>query len=279
MNLRLLTVLILAALALALTVCGGGKRDAAAPGDDLARIKQSGVLRVGVKSDTPPFGFKRGETLAGFDIDIADALVQQMGLKDVTFVPVTSANRLAKLQAGEVDCVIASMTITRTRAREVDFTIPYFQDGQALLVKGDSAIQSYLDLAGKKVGAVKGSTSAANMKQVAPEAQIVAFDSFAALLAGLESGKVEAITSDQLILQALAQSAKTKDLRIAGDRFSTEPYGIAVRKNQSRLRGALDEAVQGIWENGRWQLIFDTWFGPRAKFHTSSTFSITPYPR
>ncbi len=279
MNVRRLPVLLLAALVLVLSACGGGERAKPAPGDDLARITQSGVLRVGVKTDTPPFGFKRGETLAGFDIDIADALVQQMGLKDVTFVPVTSANRLAKLESGEVDCVIASLTITRTRAREVDFTIPYFQDGQALLVAAESPVRSYVDLTGRTVGAVKGSTSAANMKQVAPEAQIVTFDSFTALLAGLEGGKVDAITSDQLILQALAQTAKTQGLRIAGDRFSTEPYGIAVRQNQSRLRGALDEALQGIWENGRWQLIFDTWFGPRAKFHTSSTFSITPYPR
>jgi len=278
MSLRHLSVLLLAGLVLAMTACGGGDR-AAAAGDDLARVTQAGVLRVGVKADTPPFGFKRGDTLAGFDIDIAHALAQQMGLKDVVFVPVTSANRLAKLQAGEVDCVIASMTITRTRAREVDFTIPYFQDGQALLVKGDSPVRSYLDLSGRKVGAVKGSTSASNMKQVAPDAVVVAFDSFAALLAGLEAGTVDAITSDQLILQALAQGAKTAGLRIAGDRFSTEPYGIAVRQNQSRLRGALDEALQGIWEKGRWQLIFDTWFGPRAKFHTSSTFAITPYPR
>jgi len=277
---RLLPVLILAALALVLAACGSGDRAAAGPaGDDLARVKQAGVLRVGVKVDTPPFGFKRGDTLAGFDIDIADALSQQMGLKDVTFVPVTSANRLQKLQAGEVDCVIASMTITRSRGRDVDFTIPYFQDGQALLVKGDSAVQSYLDLAGKKVGAVKGSTSAANLKQVTPDAEVVTFDSFATLVAGLESGKVEAITSDQLILQALAQGAKTKGLRIAGDRFSTEPYGIAVRENQSELRDALDEALQGIWENGRWQLIYDTWFGPRAKFHTTTSFAITPFPR
>ena len=114
MSLRHFSVLLLAGLVLAMTACGGGR--AAPSGDDLARVTQAGVLRVGVKADTPPFGFKRGDTLAGFDIDIAHALAQQMGLKDVVFVPVTSANRLAKLQAGEVDCVIASMTITRNRA-------------------------------------------------------------------------------------------------------------------------------------------------------------------
>lgn len=272
-------ILILAAVALALSACGGGSRAQAPIYDTMQQVKAANVLRVGVKTDTPPFGFKRGGEVAGFDVDLAYALAQELGIKDVQLVPVTSADRIQKLNAGEVDCIIASMTITRTRERDVDFSIPYFMDGQALLVKADGTIQSYQDLAGKKVGAVKGSTSGSNMKQVAPDCEVVQLGGFPALLKALDEGSVDAITSDSLILNALMRnSGKAASYRIAGDRFSTEPYGIAMRENQSVWRDAVNNALQELWENGRWQMIFDTWFGPRSKYATEITFSITPYP-
>jgi polar amino acid transport system substrate-binding protein len=270
---------LLALVILALAACGGS-RVGAPIYDTLQQVKAANVLRVGVKADTPPFGFKRGGELAGFDIDLAYALAQELGIKDVAFVTVTSADRIQKLNAGEVDCLIASMTITRAREHEVDFTIPYFMDGQALLVKADAPIRSYQDLAGRKVGAVRGSTSASNMQQVAPDCQVVQLGGFPDLLKALDAGSVDAITSDSLILTALMRnSGKADAYRIAGDRFSTEPYGIALRQNQSPWRDAVNEAVQKLWENGRWQLIYDTWFGPRSKYATETTFSITPFPR
>jgi polar amino acid transport system substrate-binding protein len=270
---------LLALVILALAACGGSR--AGTPiYDTLQQVKAANVLRVGVKADTPPFGFKRGGELAGFDIDLAYALAQELGIKDVAFVTVTSADRIQKLNAGEVDCLIASMTITRAREHEVDFTIPYFMDGQALLVKADAPIRSYQDLAGRKVGAVRGSTSGSNMQQVAPDCQVVQLGGFPDLLKALDAGSVDAITSDSLILTALMRnSGKADAYRIAGDRFSTEPYGIALRQNQSPWRDAVNEAVQKLWENGRWQLIYDTWFGPRSKYATETTFSITPFPR
>ena len=263
-----------------LTACGGGSNRTAAPMlDTMQQVKAANILRVGIKADTPPFGFKRGGELAGFDVDLAYALAQQLGIKDVQFVAVTSADRIKKLMDNEVDVVIASMTITRTREQQVDFTIPYFMDGQALLVKADSSIQSYQDLAGKKVGAVRGSTSGSNMTQVAPDCTVVQLAGFSAMLKALDDGTVDAVTTDSLILTGLMRnSSKPEAYRIAGNKFSTEPYGIAVRENQSQWRDAVNDALQEMWENGRWQLIFDTWFGPRSKYATETTFSITPYP-
>jgi polar amino acid transport system substrate-binding protein len=264
----------------AMASCGASRSDATASGDLNAKILAAKHVRVGVKADTPPFGFRQGEAWFGFDVEIALALFQELGIAEVEFVPVTSANRIDKLIAGEVDCVIASMTITRTRDKQVDFTIPYFQDGQALMVRKDSAVQSYLDLGGLKVGAVKGSTSAANMRQVAPEAMIVSVADYQSLINALIQGKVDAISSDSIILLGLSKkSGKEDDLRFAGDQFSIEPYGIACPENQSNFRDNLNEGLQRIWENGRWQLIYDTWFGPRAKYHVQSGFAMTPYPR
>ncbi len=253
---------------------------AAAPREDIfARVMADKRVRIGVKADTPPFGVASGDTYVGFDIDIAMAVAKQLGIEQVEFVPVTSADRIKRLLHGDVDMVVASMTITRYREKKVDFTLPYFQDGEGLLVKKESPIASYLDLAGKTVGCVKGSTSSYYMKQVAPDCATKVYANFDELMAGFDKDEVDAITTDTLILIGLMKNAREPDAyRLAGDRFTTEPYGIAVPENQSRWRDALDSAIQELWENGRWQVICDSWFGPGAKYETSVNFSITPYP-
>jgi len=269
------------AAVLTLAACSVGGRTTAAATGTWERVKAAGILRVGIKSDTPPFGAVDGKgNYSGFDVDIAQAVAHQLGIDQVVFVPVTSANRVEKLLGGEVDVLAASMTITRTREKSVDFSIPYFQDGQSLLVPAASAITSYLDLGAKRVGAVEGSTSVANMRQVAPEATVVGFADFPALMDALRTGKVDAITSDWFILRGLQLREKSADsVRLAGGRFSTEPYGLAVAENQSDFRDAVSGAIQELWENGGWQTIHDTWFGPRTRFASDHRFTITPYPR
>ncbi|MBA3710717.1 MAG: transporter substrate-binding domain-containing protein [Planctomycetes bacterium] len=278
-------------LAMLLSGCAENRdpqNPAAAHGDDATAVIAAKRIRVGVKADTPPFGSKSGETYIGFDIDIALAVAKQLEsiLKtpalEVEFVPVTSHNRIEKLLAGEVDMLVASMTITRYRdqVQNLDFTVPYFQDGQSLLVLKDSPIQSYQDLAGRSVGCVRGSTSSWYLNQVAPDCKPTKYEDFPSLFAALDAGQVDAATSDLLILMGRMRSAKDPAAyRIAGDRFTTEPYGIAVRENQSTWRDSLNEAIQQLWENGRWRVIADTWFGAQSAYPTQLNFGITPYPK
>jgi ABC-type amino acid transport substrate-binding protein len=284
--------LVIAAFAMVLAACGETKPTPpaaanpaptppkSAPGDVYARVMKEKRVRIGVKADTPPFGMKVGDAFTGFDIDIAMAVAKQLGIEQVDFVPVTSANRIVKLLNGDVDMVVASMTITRYRELKVDFVYPaYFQDGQALLVKQDSPVQSYLDLGGKTVGCTKGSTSSYYMKQVAPDCATKVYPDFPAMMQGIANGEVDAVTSDMLILIGLMKNAPDPAAyRIAGDRFTTEPYGIAVVENQSKWRDALSDALQDLWENGRWQVICDSWFGPGAKYETKLNYAITPFP-
>jgi ABC-type amino acid transport substrate-binding protein len=284
-------LLVIAAFALLLAACGettptptpAAAKPAppkAAAGDIYARVIKEKRVRIGVKADTPPFGMKLGDSFTGFDIDIAMAVAKQLGVEQVDFVPVTSANRIVKLLNGDVDMVVASMTITRYRELKVDFVTPaYFQDGQALLVKQDSPVQSYLDLGGKTVGCTKGSTSSYYMKQVAPDCATKVYADFPSMMQGFADGEVDAVTSDMIILMGLMKAAPDPAAyRIAGDRFTTEPYGIAVQENQSKWRDALSNALQDLWENGRWQIICDSWFGPGAKYETKINYVITPFP-
>jgi polar amino acid transport system substrate-binding protein len=262
-------------------VLGGGVPSKG--GDVLERVRERGVLRVGVKADAPPLGWQDEFGRYGFDVDIAQAVFDELkgplGLGKLEFVTVTSSDRVDKVAGGDVDMAVATMTITRSREEDVDFTIPYFQDGQALLVRADSAVSSYMDLAGKSVGVVKGATSGPTIREAQPDCTVREYGDYDAAVAGLVAGEVEAVTSDMLILMGLRlRSADPEGLRIAGERFSTEPYGIAVAENQSEWRDALNGAIQRLWLTGRWQRIYEDWFGESARYSTDVEFAVEPFP-
>ncbi len=252
----------------------------AAQGDLLERVLHDKRVRIGVKGDTPPFGMAQGGGYVGFDVDIATALAGALGIEDIVFVPVTSADRMEMIEKGEVDMLVASMSITRYRERRVDFSLPYFQDGQGLLVRHGSTVGGYLDLAGRKVGTVKGSSSSYYLHQVSPDCTPVVVADFPALLALLEHDQVDAITSDQTILIGLMANAPDPSAyRLAGTPFTIEPYGVAVPQNQSHWRNAIDRALMEICERGQWQAITDLWFGPGTKYSHRIDFHPPIYPR
>jgi polar amino acid transport system substrate-binding protein len=237
-------------------------------------------ITVGVSAFAPPFGVRRGGVYQGFDIDIAEAVFRGLGIDEIVYVPVTSEQRIPFLLEGKVDAVVANMTITRSREAQVDFSIPYFQDGISLMVAKDAPIKTYQDLDGQKVGVEAGTTAVGVLKQVAPGAEIVEFADSNAMKAGLESGAVPAISTDLLLLIGLRKTCKVPaDFRITGTRFTTEPYGIALPPDQSKLRNAINHQLLALWEDGTWQKIADTWFGPGAPFEHRLTFGITPYPK
>jgi len=269
-------LLVLAAFSL-LAVSGCFSRE----GDDmLARVQRDSVLRIGVKADSPPFGSMTKGERSGFDIDIAYAVANRLGVQRVDFVTVTADQRSDRVVAGEVDCVIASMTRTRYRERRVDFSIPYFQDGQSLMVPTGSPIGSYLDLGGRRVGVVKGSTSSWYLKQVAPDALDVVIESYDDLARNLALGRVDAISSDRMLLMGLKRRTPALSSAVlVGDPFTVEPYAIAVPENQSAFRKAIDHALIAMWEDGTYQGIRDTWFGPGSAYELTESFAIPVYPK
>jgi polar amino acid transport system substrate-binding protein len=265
--------------------CGESTRSsanttAATATDILSTVTARHEVRVGVLANNPPFSYQVGSAWTGFDIEIAQGIANHMGIDKVTFVPVTLDARSDAVINGQVDMVVASMTITRYRERRVDFSIPYFQDGQALLVSTSSPIKSYSDLNGKKVGAVKGSTSSFYMKQINPDATVKTYPDNAALLAALEAGEIDALTGDYMVLLGMRVNAKnTNHFRIAGDRMTVEPYGVAVAQNQSAWRNAINHALIALWEKQDWHASADTWFGLGSKYTSPIHFVMPVYPK
>ncbi len=271
----------LAAALAALAGCGGRGAGGAASSDRTAStldtILARGKLVVGVRRDSPPFGFQDANgDLWGFDVDLARAIADRLKV-GLELAPVTAATRLEKLKSGAVDMLAASFTITRAREEEVDFSMPYFADKQAFLVKADSPVSGYLDLAGKTVGAVEGTTAIENVRVVQPDAGISAFKDYAEAFAALKDGRVAAVASDSIILLGLIGGDKA-GYKIVG-KFGYEPYGIAVRQNDSKWRDRINEILMELWEEGALQRIYENWFGGRGRFPAEIDFAMTTYPK
>ncbi|MGE8018778.1 transporter substrate-binding domain-containing protein [Peribacillus frigoritolerans] len=260
--LSLLAVILLAG-------CGGGNdTDKAEEGggkgkeeDVLAQVKEKDKIVFGVKNDTRLFGLKNPSSgeVEGFDIDIAKALAAEI-LGDenkVEFKEVTSKTRMALLNNGDIDAIVATMTITEDRKKEVDFTDVYFDAGQSLLVKKGSDIKGIDSLKGKKVLAVKGSTSSINIREKAPEAQVLEFENYSEAFAALKSGQGDALTTDDSILYGMADEDPSYEL--VGGTFTEEPYGIAVKKGNTEFVEELNKALKSLKDSGKYDEIHDKW--------------------
>ena len=251
-------------------------------GGHLARIEAAKVLKIGVRIDSPPFGFvdqsDKDAVPQGFDVDLGFRIARALNAQPV-FVPVTSKDRIEKLKSGEIDVLIATLTATRKRSHEIDFSMPYFQDQQSLLVAAASPIQSYRDLAGKKVGVAAGTTSLDNLKTVAPDCQTVIVGTNLEAYDKLQKGEVDAITGDGLTLRALNQNnADPKAFRIAGEGFSAEPYAIGLPQNDSQFRSRIDEILTELWTSGQWSRVFIKWFGPKTPYNLETHFQMPILP-
>ncbi len=200
-------------------------------------IMQRGKIRVGINTNSKPFGFidEKGE-IVGYDADLAKYIAQYI-LKSrdrIEFVPVTPSNRLIMASTGEVDIVISTVTITPQRQEVVSFSIPYDAAGQAVLVKSNSAIKSLTDLAGQNVGVIFGTTAEKNMKNLVPTANLLGFRSYPDAYKALKAGKINAITSDDTILSRFA--VDDNSVKLLPKRYSREPYGIAFKKGNSTIK-------------------------------------------
>lgn len=235
----------------------------------LDKIKERDKLVVGVKYDLNLFGLKNPETgeVEGFDIDIAKGLAKKI-LGDenkIELKEVTSKTRIPMLNNGEIDAIIATMTITEERKKEVDFSDVYFMAGQSLLVKKDSNINGIADVnkEGVTVLTAKGSTSAQNIREKAPKATVLEFENYAEAFTALKAGQGDALTTDNALLFGMAK--QDPNFRVVDETFSEEPYGIAVRKGDKELLEVINEYLKEIKANGEYDKIYEKWIGEKPK--------------
>jgi glutamate transport system substrate-binding protein len=264
-------------LALSLAACGdagsddeGGadvevEENAADAFDDGTRMKElaeSGEITIGVKYDQPGIGFKGAtdDMPVGFDPEMGKILAASLGIaaEDITWKETISDNREPFLEAGEVDLVLASYSITDERREVVGQAGPYYVTGQQLLVRSDSDIDSLEDVKGTEVCSVTGSTSLENIE--AEGATPRGFDTYSECVDQVVSGTVDAMTTDGAIL--LGYAAEQPDqLKVVVEPFSEERYGVGYSKDSPEMCQWINDTIEAAFEDGSWEDAFQSTLG------------------
>ncbi|WP_274363125.1 transporter substrate-binding domain-containing protein [Paenibacillus thermotolerans] len=248
-------------------LAGCGAQGSAEKGT-IAKIKERGKVVAGVKYDLNLFGLKDPATgnVEGFDIDIAKQIAKKV-LGDenaIELVEVTSKTRIPMLQNGDIDLIAATMTITEERKQEIDFSDVYFTAGQSLLVPKDSPINSIKDLtSGSKVLTAKGSTSAANIREAAPDAQVLEFENYAEAFTALKAGQGDALTTDNALLFGMAK--QDPNFRVLDETFTEEPYGIGIAKGDEEFVNLVNDVLKELKESGEYDAIYEKWIGKKPQ--------------
>jgi glutamate transport system substrate-binding protein len=266
------------AVMLGLAACGGddndtGGGDGGGGGGD--------TITIGIKVDQPGLGLQEGSEYTGFDVDVATYVANELGYSEdqIEFVQAPTPQRESLIESGQVDLVVATYSITDERAQRVTFAGPYFIAGQDLLVRqDDDSIQGPEDMEGKNLCSVQGSTSAQNVKDEYPGTQLQEFPTYSECVTALVADTVDALTTDDTILAGYAaQDQYAGQLKVVGQTFSEERYGIGMTKGDTDTCEQVNDAITKMIDDGSWDDFVDANFGA-AGYVPSDENPPTPDP-
>jgi polar amino acid transport system substrate-binding protein len=235
-------------------------------GSTMAGIAARGRLIVGVNQNTYLFGYRDATTgeIVGFDIDMAREVARAIfgDPGKIQLVAITSAQRVDAVKNGQVDLVASTMTMNCERWASVNFSSQYYDAGQTVLVPRTSTANGIADLGGKKVCAAAGSTSIDRIAADPAKPIPVSVPDWTDCLVMLQQGQVDAISTDDTILAGLAKQDPTT--KLVGDRFTSEPYGMAMNKNATDLTRFVNGVLARMRADGTWASIYAKWLGGSA---------------
>ncbi|BBG00820.1 ABC transporter substrate-binding protein [Pseudonocardia saturnea] len=275
-------MLVAAALASALVLAGCGQEGAPGAQDSgyeptvaenvtvegsptFDAITQRGRVVIGVRDDQPGLGFRDATTgdFSGFDVEMARMVAGGLGFgpDQIDYRVVPSAAREDVIERGEIDYMVGTYTINDNRKQRVGFAGPYYVAGQSLLVRADDTeITGPETLQGKAVCSVTGSTPIQRVRDDGLTDQIVEFQTYSQCVDQLQNNQVDAVTTDDAILLGFA-SQNPEQLKVVGDTFSDEPYGIGVPRDDTAFRNKVNDLLQAADDDGTWQTIYDGTLG------------------
>ncbi len=265
---KLKVLALLPALALVVAACGtstdsGSSGASTAPG---VKLVEAGKLKTCTNLPYPPFQFKQGDKIVGFDVDLIDLAAKKVGatqdIVDIQFDVIKSG---AALNSGKCDVAAAGMTITDERKANLDFSDPYFDEVIALLVPKGSGITSLDALKGKKLGVQKATTSLdyATEKGFTP----TEFEDSGKQLQAFQAGQVDAVLQDLPVVNEWLKKQGLGDKFEIGAEIETgAQYGFAVKKDGNpELLKALNESLKAAIADGTWAKSYEQWMGSKPK--------------
>jgi polar amino acid transport system substrate-binding protein len=251
-----------AGLLAASVACGGsttGEGGGAAA--DLGLVKP-GKLVTCTHLDYPPFQARKGDKIEGFDVEIVDAIAKDLGVTqeilDTSFEGIESGESLS---TGQCDVAAAAMSITDERKQKLEFSDPYFEAKQALLVKKGSPIKTLADLKGKKLGAQLATTGEeyANEKKDASGYEVVQFEDLPLEVTAVQTGQIDAAINDNSVLFDFIKTAT--DVEVAAEFDTGDAYGIGIKKDNKKLVDKVNATLARLKKDGEYDKIYEKWIG------------------
>ncbi|MCG7385720.1 transporter substrate-binding domain-containing protein [Paenibacillus sp. ACRRY] len=261
---------ILLMVVLVVSACGSkttdnGSSNEAQASNELEQIKSAGTMKVGMMGTYAPYNFLNdNKEMDGFDADIAREVAKRLGV-EVEFVSQEFSGLIPSLQSKKIDAVISQMTITDERKQALDFSEGYITNQVKIIVKSDNNdITKLEDFKGKTIGVGLGTNDETYLRnEVLPKVgdfTIKTYDDVISSLKDLNAGRIDATINNLYALKPIVD-ANGFDIKAVGEAIKSDQAGIAVRKNNPELVAALNDALQGMKDDGTYNTIFKKWFG------------------
>jgi len=257
-----------------LLICCVAASPGAAASSTLDRVRETGTITFAYRDHAAPFSYTdRDGRVRGYSAELCTAVAAsiQQSLKlptlKVVWQPVDAANRLDAVASGRVDAECGTTTITLSRMKDVDFSLPIFVDGGSVLVRAKSRIAKLADLRGRKIAVIAGTTTeqalVAAFGVVDAHATLVPIADAVQGAALLAAGKVDGYAGDRIVLADIKlRSPSGRDFALLGVDFSYEPYGIVIRRDDPDFRLAVNRALVDLYKRGGIDPIFQRWLAP-----------------
>ncbi|MEU3825288.1 basic amino acid ABC transporter substrate-binding protein [Streptomyces sp. NPDC029080] len=255
-----------ATAALVLVVAGCSSSDSGSGKTTVkgVHLAKGGQLTTCTHLPYPPFQSDVDGKVQGFDVSLIDLVAKDLGVKqEILDTPFENFKTGAFLNSGQCDLAAAGMTITPERAKNVDFSDPYFEATQAVLVAKDSGIGSLADVKakGKKLGAQAQTTGEDYVRGKGYDP--ISFESSDAVLNGLRAGQVQAVVIDYPVVQGwLKDKANADKFKVVDNIKTGEQYGFTVKKGNKALLDAINKALKDAKADGTYKKIYEKWIGP-----------------
>lgn len=245
-----------------------------AQADQLADIKARGKLVCGTLGTAEPFSFQHPQTreIVGYDVDICRKVADAIGVP-LELKPIAVEARIPELVQGRVDILAANLGYTPGRAEQIDFSYSYFVSQQKLMTTKESGLTTIASLGGKKVTAIKGSSSEQGVRREIPTAQTVTFQDTSAAFLALTQDKVDAFCASELMLVKLSKQSKVP-LTIVEQSLFVEPWGLGLRKGEPAFKAVVNSTLAGLEASGEIDTIFAKWLGTGTAFDIKRDFKI-----
>ena len=266
---KILTAALAGAISISMLAgCGAEKTQEVKEDNSLTKVQEQGYFTLGLDADFAPMGFTEDDgTIVGFDIDLANAVAEKMGVK-VEVKPIDWDSKAMELSTGKIDVIWNGFSITDERRQEVLFSNPYLSTKQSVIVKAGSDIKTKADLAGKKIALQDSSTSedalkgdAATYESIGDE-NISRFKENSQVLMEVESGRADAAVIDEIFVRYYLQKENMLDkFVVLEEGFDEEDYGVGGRHGDYALMEAINKALDECKAEGITSEISMKWFG------------------